>query len=260
MTQSTKTADALARATQETAEFGRDNLKAVARSTQLWFEGAQELSRQVLAFTEQFNTQVIADVKAPHEGLADGEETDVRARIACRLAARRGQGKAMFLDLVDRSGRIQLQARVDELGPDGMDRLLGLDLGDLIGVDGLSHAVDDAGAVDAAGQKCAEWNVRFKSQAGGVVQEITQGRFGLRLRTGKAATESGRETPVFADHGGFAVHDLQIARRGKATNRCEDGAFVEGVSGCEIAPERTGPRVRGREAGSPLERSQASAQ
>jgi lysyl-tRNA synthetase class 2 len=43
-----------------------------------------------------------------------------------------------FLDLVDRSGRIQLQARVDELGPAGMDRLLGLDLGDLIGVDGLA--------------------------------------------------------------------------------------------------------------------------
>ena len=43
-----------------------------------------------------------------------------------------------FLDLVDRSGRIQLQARVDELGPEGMDRLLGLDLGDLIGVDGVA--------------------------------------------------------------------------------------------------------------------------
>ena len=30
-----------------------------------------------------------------------------------------------FLDLVDRSGRIQLQARVDELGAEGMERLLG---------------------------------------------------------------------------------------------------------------------------------------
>ena len=32
-------------------------------------------------------------------------------RVAGRLAARRGQGKMAFLDLVDRSGRIQLQAR-----------------------------------------------------------------------------------------------------------------------------------------------------
>ena len=43
-----------------------------------------------------------------------------------------------FLDLVDRSGRIQLQARVDELGEEAMDQLLDLDLGDLIGVDGTA--------------------------------------------------------------------------------------------------------------------------
>jgi lysyl-tRNA synthetase class 2 len=78
----------------------------------------------------------IADVKAPHEGLADGEETDITARVAGRLAARRGQGKVAFLDLVDRSGKIQLQARIDVLGEEQMERLIALDLGDLIGVDG----------------------------------------------------------------------------------------------------------------------------
>jgi lysyl-tRNA synthetase, class II len=43
-----------------------------------------------------------------------------------------------FLDLVDRSGRIQLQARVDELGETGLERLLSLDIGDLIGVEGIA--------------------------------------------------------------------------------------------------------------------------
>src|SRR5215210_1229242 len=80
--------------------------------------------------------QPIAAVKAPHEALAAGEETTARARIAGRLAARRGQGKAAFLDLVDRSGRMQLHARVDVLGEEKMARLLDLDLGDLLGVDG----------------------------------------------------------------------------------------------------------------------------
>ena len=75
----------------------------------------------------------IAEVKAPHEALADGEETDARARVAGRLAARRGQGKAAFLDLVDRSGRMQLHARADVLGQEALDRLVSLDLGDLIG-------------------------------------------------------------------------------------------------------------------------------
>jgi lysyl-tRNA synthetase class 2 len=78
----------------------------------------------------------IAEVKAPHDQLPAGEETDVRARIAGRLAARRGQGKAAFLDVVDRSGRIQLHARADVLGQESLDRLVSLDLGDLIGADG----------------------------------------------------------------------------------------------------------------------------
>ncbi len=90
-------------------------------------------------FPHEFDgVEPIAGVRAAHAGLSAGDETSVRHRVAGRLAARRGQGKMAFLDLVDRSGRIQLQARVDELGTDGMDRLLGLDLGDLIGVDGVA--------------------------------------------------------------------------------------------------------------------------
>jgi lysyl-tRNA synthetase, class II len=90
-------------------------------------------------FPHEFDrVEPIVAVRAAHAALAPGEETEVRHRVAGRLAARRGQGKMAFLDLVDRSGRIQLQARVDELGQDGMDRLLGLDLGDLLGVDGVA--------------------------------------------------------------------------------------------------------------------------
>ncbi|MEA2131311.1 MAG: lysyl-tRNA synthetase, class, partial [Solirubrobacteraceae bacterium] len=81
----------------------------------------------------------IADVVAAHADLADGEETEVRHRVAGRLAARRGQGKMAFLDLVDRSGRLQLQARVDVLGEEAHERLLTqIDLGDIIGVDGTA--------------------------------------------------------------------------------------------------------------------------
>jgi len=80
----------------------------------------------------------IADVRVAHEGLEAGEETTVRHRVAGRLAARRGQGKMAFLDLIDRSGRIQLQARADVLGAESMETLLSLDLGDLVGVDGTA--------------------------------------------------------------------------------------------------------------------------
>jgi lysyl-tRNA synthetase, class II len=90
-------------------------------------------------FPHEFDgVEPIAAVRAAHSSLAAGEETTASHRVAGRLAARRGQGKMAFLDLVDRSGRIQLQARVDVLGPEAMERLLGLDLGDLIGVDGTA--------------------------------------------------------------------------------------------------------------------------
>src|SRR4051794_18592445 len=77
-----------------------------------------------------------AEAKQPHEGLEPGAETDHRVRVAGRLHARRGQGKMAFLDLDDRSGRIQLQARRDVLGDEAFERLLNLDLGDLLGAEG----------------------------------------------------------------------------------------------------------------------------
>jgi lysyl-tRNA synthetase class 2 len=77
----------------------------------------------------------IADVLSAYERLEAGEETEDSRRLAGRLSARRGHGKAAFLDLVDRTGRIQLHARKDVLGS-AYEGLVDLDLGDLIGVEG----------------------------------------------------------------------------------------------------------------------------
>jgi lysyl-tRNA synthetase class 2 len=78
----------------------------------------------------------IEGVLAAYAHLADGEETEDAHRVAGRVAARRGSGKAAFLDLIDRTGKLQLHARVDVLGEEAFARLTSLDLGDLIGVDG----------------------------------------------------------------------------------------------------------------------------
>ena len=78
----------------------------------------------------------ISSVRSEWDELQAGEESGARARVAGRLAARRGQGRAAFLDLLDRSGRLQLHARADVLGQESLDRLVSLDLGDLIGADG----------------------------------------------------------------------------------------------------------------------------
>jgi lysyl-tRNA synthetase class 2 len=78
----------------------------------------------------------ISSIRSEWDELQAGEESDARAVVAGRLAARRGQGKAAFLDLVDRSGRLQLHARADVLGQESLDRLVSLDLGDLLGAEG----------------------------------------------------------------------------------------------------------------------------
>jgi lysyl-tRNA synthetase, class II len=89
------------------------------------------------AFPYSFpNAGPIAAILEAYEHLTDGEETEDKHRVAGRIAARRGSGKAAFLDLVDRTGKVQLHARIDVLGEDAFTRLSTLDLGDLIGVDG----------------------------------------------------------------------------------------------------------------------------
>jgi lysyl-tRNA synthetase, class II len=72
----------------------------------------------------------IASVRAEAEQLEPGEERDSAHRVAGRVLGRRGHGKLVFLDLVDRSGQIQLLCSADRVGP------IDLDLGDIVGVTG----------------------------------------------------------------------------------------------------------------------------
>ena len=89
-------------------------------------------------FPHEFDGRVLSSaVREAHDGLEAGEETDSAYRLAGRIAARRDMGKAAFLDLVDGSGRIQLQSRADDLG-EAHDGLVALDLGDIVGVDGTA--------------------------------------------------------------------------------------------------------------------------
>jgi lysyl-tRNA synthetase class 2 len=82
----------------------------------------------------------IAAVRESHEELEPAEETSDRYRVAGRLTAKRGHGKASFLDLRDGTGQIQIQARVDELGEDAYEGLMSLDIGDIIGIEGTVFA------------------------------------------------------------------------------------------------------------------------
>ncbi len=82
----------------------------------------------------------IGTVLEAHADLEPGEETDREHRVAGRIVGRRGHGKAVFLDLRDSGGKIQLLARADVLDDDSFGLLDDLDLGDFIGVSGRAIA------------------------------------------------------------------------------------------------------------------------
>jgi lysyl-tRNA synthetase, class II len=102
----------------------------------------------------------IAEVRAAHEGLAAGIETDSRHRVAGRIVARRGHGKAAFLDLRDGSGQIQLHATADKLGKEAFELLVDLDLGDFVGVEGTALATRRGGELSLA---IDHWRLLAKS-------------------------------------------------------------------------------------------------
>src|SRR5262245_53676200 len=84
-----------------------------------------------MTFPKRFEDRVdIAAVRAEAEALEAGQTAETKARIAGRVMGRREHGKLVFLDLVDRSGRIQLLCEVERTGP------VELDLGDLVGATG----------------------------------------------------------------------------------------------------------------------------
>jgi lysyl-tRNA synthetase class 2 len=76
-----------------------------------------------------------ADIERIYAGLPAGGETGDCARVAGRIRAIRNSG--MFVDLHDASGKIQIFCHRDNLAPDGLAVVRLLDIGDLIGVEGL---------------------------------------------------------------------------------------------------------------------------
>jgi lysyl-tRNA synthetase, class II len=76
------------------------------------------------------NRDEIAAVLAEAEPLENGAQAETTRRLAGRVLARRDMGKLVFLDLVDRSGRIQLLCAVERTGE------IDVHLGDIVGATG----------------------------------------------------------------------------------------------------------------------------
>ena len=75
-------------------------------------------------------------MRAAHGDLEPGAASGARYRLAGRVLGRAAIGKAAFLDLEDRTGRIQLLASADGLGEEPFAAINDAQLGDIVGVAG----------------------------------------------------------------------------------------------------------------------------
>ncbi len=82
-------------------------------------------------FERSHNT---AEVTAKYAVLQAQEHSSDELRMAGRVVAKRGHGKAAFANIQDQSGSIQIYARVDTLGEALFEAFLKLDMGDFIGI------------------------------------------------------------------------------------------------------------------------------
>jgi len=78
----------------------------------------------------------IAEIRAHGEEVEKAADDGPTVRVAGRIMLLRNAGSLVFVDLHDRTGRIQLMLGKKQVGPEIWKIVDCLDLGDLIGVDG----------------------------------------------------------------------------------------------------------------------------
>ncbi len=92
----------------------------------------QESGNDPFLITKFDVTHHSEQIKADFDAL---EEQNVS--VAGRLMSKRGMGKAVFADLQDGMGRIQLFIKIDEVGEETLAAFKKYDIGDIVGVNGV---------------------------------------------------------------------------------------------------------------------------
>jgi lysyl-tRNA synthetase class 2 len=105
----------------EILQIRRDKLKKL-----------QEEGRDPFNVTKYERTAYSADVKSNFEAMENATVS-----MAGRVMAKRGMGKAIFADIMDDKGRIQLYIRLNDVGEDAFNDFKKADIGDIIGITGF---------------------------------------------------------------------------------------------------------------------------
>jgi len=88
-------------------------------------------------FGSRFDGAVpLAEIRAAFNPDAGPDAEPARVRAAGRIMAKRGHGKSSFLDIQDRTGRMQANVTVNSLGKELYGAFRLMDIGDIVGLEG----------------------------------------------------------------------------------------------------------------------------
>ena len=116
----------------QTGAAEQENLSQLLQIRRDKLKQLQEGGNDPFTITRYVADSDSARIKENFDAL-EGKEVSV----AGRLMSKRGMGKVSFCDLQDKSGRIQLYARKDEMDAEEYDRFKKYDIGDIVGVHGV---------------------------------------------------------------------------------------------------------------------------
>ena len=119
-------------AEQETRNIQQEqDLKQILKVRRDKLKALQDMGMDPFTITKYDVTHHAREIKDNFDAL-EGRTVSVGGR----LMSKRGMGKVSFCDLQDKSGRIQLYARRDEMDPEEYNRFKKYDIGDIVGVEG----------------------------------------------------------------------------------------------------------------------------
>ncbi|SKC92861.1 lysine--tRNA ligase [Maledivibacter halophilus] len=107
------------------------NLNEVQRIRREKLKNLQEIGRDPFKIEKYERTAFSTNIKNNFEEF-EGKEV----KIAGRIMAKRTMGKASFIDVLDRDGRIQSYVRKDAIGEEEYEIFTTYDLGDIVGIRG----------------------------------------------------------------------------------------------------------------------------
>lgn len=144
--------DALSSAKDTAEESGVENINVLKKIRIQKLEDLKASGKNPFELTTYGVTASAAQSKSDYEKLereitesAGGDEELIKSRLeesrrtvslAGRMMSRRDMGKANFIDLLDRTDRIQIYVRMNDIGKEEFSDFKKWDIGDIIGVKG----------------------------------------------------------------------------------------------------------------------------